>query len=235
MRPITKPMRACVRAVVFDYDGTLAEHADNAVQLRTILESYGTAPVSLEAIWGATSDFDLVKAFVPPAQREYVAQQILAINLRLATRPRRVTGLVPVLRALAGNCRLFVYSGRDQGSLEAALHYQGLDRWFAEIKGSGAGVPAKPHPAPLLALLRHHGLHPTEAVYVGDGHADGKLAAAAGCGYVAAGWLRSVRPIPRALGYSRSIAELATLLRPLTQSRGRSVPACGCARTVGIQ
>jgi phosphoglycolate phosphatase len=228
-------LRGRVRAVVFDYDGTLAEHADNAELLRTILGAHTAEPVSLEAIWGATSDFQLVDAFVPTAQRESAARQILAVNLGIAARPRRVPGLVSVLRVLANDYRLFVYSGRDQGSLEAALRHQRLSRWFAEIKGAGAGIPAKPHPAPLLALLRHHGIHPTEAVYVGDGHADGKLAAAAGCGYVVAGWFRGTRRVPGALGYSRSVADLTTLLRPLTQGRGGDVPVCGCGRTAGIR
>lgn len=55
----------------------------------------------------------------------------------------------------------------------------GIDKFFGAIQGSDSGLPRKPDPAPLLAVIRKLGAEPSRSLYVGDSKTDVDTARAA--------------------------------------------------------
>ncbi len=55
-----------------------------------------------------------------------------------------------------------------------------IEHLFSAIQGSGSGLPMKPDPAALLAVLRRLNTEPANALYVGDSKTDADTARAAG-------------------------------------------------------
>ncbi len=55
----------------------------------------------------------------------------------------------------------------------------GIDKFFGAIQGSDSGLPRKPDPAPLLAVIRKLGAEPARSLYVGDSKTDVDTARAA--------------------------------------------------------
>lgn len=53
-----------------------------------------------------------------------------------------------------------------------------IQKFFSAIQGSGTGLPKKPHPAALLALLNRLDAKPERALYVGDSKTDVETARA---------------------------------------------------------
>lgn len=74
-------------------------------------------------------------------------------------------------RLLEGICasggRNYMYTHRDQSSLDALAHY-GLTPYFADCVTGKHGFPRKPAPDALLYLMEKHSLSPAQCVMVGD-------------------------------------------------------------------
>ncbi len=172
----------CVRAVLFDFDMTLAD--------------------SSAAIWHCTNRFAELKG-LRPVPRETV---MAAIGLTIEDSWRMYWGffsqeLLDEYRAGFREeerrmMRLFPGAAEALGALRAAGIKTGLvsNRRFARSPAEYLGIAdkldaiigledvtrAKPDPEPLLTALARLGTAPEDAVYVGDTDIDMKTAAAAG-------------------------------------------------------
>ena len=58
----------------------------------------------------------------------------------------------------------------------------GLDGYFSCIMTASRVSCPKPHPEPLLKVLEHYAIQPSEALFVGDAEVDRRAAAGAGGG-----------------------------------------------------
>jgi phosphoglycolate phosphatase len=192
-------------ALIFDLDGTLADSAPdihrslNAVlsrsglpllELRTVTLMIGGGPEVLvrRALGelGLAAESDEIKRLTASFQHTYLEQGNTLTTL--------FRGAVDCLDHLA---RQDIPIGLCSNKPEHICHQLLLDldirRFFDAIQGSGTGLPMKPHPAALLAILRRLGAAPERALYVGDSKTDVETARAAGvavalvkCGYSAA-------------------------------------------------
>ena len=97
-------------------------------------------------------------------------------------------GITQLLAALkAANCPLAVVSNKPDRTVKelAAIHFPGL----LEIAvGESARVRRKPNPDAVLEALRHMGVSPEDAIYVGDTEVDVQTAENAGLACAVVGW-----------------------------------------------
>jgi phosphoglycolate phosphatase len=79
---------------------------------------------------------------------------------------------VPETLALLSGKKLAVLSNKLQRLTRQTLEAIDIARFFAAIRGGGAGLPLKPEPAALLSLIADLRVDPSRSLMVGDKIAD---------------------------------------------------------------
>ena len=85
------------------------------------------------------------------------------------------------------------------------------------VLGSGAGLPRKPDPAPLLHVIERLGATPETTLYVGDSETDVKVARAAGVPVALVSYGYTLRPASQ-LGADGVVDSISELAPPLAKS-----------------
>jgi HAD superfamily hydrolase (TIGR01549 family) len=174
-----------MRAIVFDWDGTLAD----TLHLMYAATEEVVAGFGLRLTWGDycrlwTPDWrELYRSLgLPPEVVEEAGRRWWA-----AYRGRDEAGLLPgaaeALEKLhAAGYPLALVTAGHRDNVGAQLRRHGLER-LLPVRVHGDDMPeAKPHPAPLLRAIRELGLGSDAAgtAYVGDALDDMRMARAAG-------------------------------------------------------
>ena len=170
--------KIAVDLIVFDLDGTLADTLpDLTAAANFACRRLGLPEHAPEAVRGMIGGGErkLMERLVGPAHQDRV-EECLELYLDHYTRhngelTRLYPGVPETLERLAGK-KLAVLSNKLQRLTQQALEAVGLARFFAAIRGGGAGLPLKPAPEPLLALIRRPGGGPSRSLMVGDKTAD---------------------------------------------------------------
>ncbi|MDO5536984.1 MAG: HAD-IA family hydrolase [Desulfovibrionaceae bacterium] len=179
-------------AFVFDLDGTLLDTlADIALAANTLLERHGWPAHPLDSYrrFVGSGFRMLVRRAMPPdalAGLDEAAldalvregKELYSAGLWVKTAP--YPGVTDALKALsARGCRLAVLSNKpDEQTARLVEHFwPGL---FEIVRGGREGVPLKPDPAALLAIVKEFGLAREQVGYVGDSDVDMLTAANAG-------------------------------------------------------
>jgi HAD superfamily hydrolase (TIGR01509 family) len=172
---------APVRAVLFDWDGTLLDsyHADTQAYLK-MFQALGIP-------WGLQ---ELARHYSPDWYRVYRAARLPRARWEEASRlwrrfyrqqkPALLPGTRRVLRALERRFTLALVSSGSRSRVLGQLHEFGLAEMFAARVCSEDAHHRKPHPAPLELALRRLHLEPDVCVYVGDAPEDIEMARRAG-------------------------------------------------------
>jgi phosphoglycolate phosphatase len=208
-----------IRAVLFDWDGTLLDsyHAD----MQAYLGMFRVLGVS----WGA-KDVDrhyspnwhrLYRAAGIPRTRWQEADRLWARHYRRQS-PDLLPGARRVLAALRRRYVLGLVTSGNRARIRRQLREFELASAFAARVCAEDAHHRKPHPAPLQEALRRLRLSANECVYVGDAPEDIEMARRAGVRAVAVKGpfpthdrLRAARPH----AVLESIRELPRLLRSL--------------------
>jgi len=173
--------RPVLRAVLFDWDGTLLDsyHADSQAFLamfRVMGVSWGLA--ELEQHY-SPDWYAVYRAAKIPRERWDEADQVWRAyyekhpsKLMVATRK--------VLAQLNKRHKLGLVSSGDRDRVSRQLREFRLTRMFRTRVLGGDTEEKKPHPAPLLKALREMEAEARECVYVGDTPEDVEMARAAG-------------------------------------------------------
>jgi HAD superfamily hydrolase (TIGR01509 family) len=176
-----KPSDDRLRAVLFDWDGTLLDSydADSAAYLAAFQEM--DIPFTLE---------DLARHYSPNGHAVYRAAKLprsrwddanRAWRKQYAShRPQLVAGARRVLSQIARRHELGLVTSGDRDRVHKQLRQFGLTRLFSARVCGGDTVRKKPHPAPLRLALRQMCLRPEACVYVGDSAHDLEMARRAG-------------------------------------------------------
>jgi HAD superfamily hydrolase (TIGR01549 family) len=171
-----------LRAVLFDWDGTLADSAEC---------SYRCYVKVFEAFGKSFGRDDFERTYSPNWHRTYVAMGVPedrwteADSIWLRHYAQDEAGLLPGARAAldrlraAGLAQGLVTSG-ERERIERELARHGLDGFFAAIVCGGEVPNRKPHPEALVVALERLGVAPAEAAYVGDSPEDIEMSRAAG-------------------------------------------------------
>ncbi len=173
---------AGLRAVLFDWDGTLVDSAAKSYRCyQRVFARYGI--VYDRALFERTYSPDWYLTYeqigVP---REVWAEADLRWLECYQTEPSElVAGAREALEQVAarGLVQGLVSSG-DPRRVKRELADLGVARFFSSVVCGGETARRKPDPEPLLAGLDKLGIAPAEAAYVGDSPEDVQMAKAAG-------------------------------------------------------
>lgn len=172
---------AAIRAVVFDWDGTLLDsyHAD-ATAYQEMFQKLGIA-------WGIA---ELEKHYSPNWHRVYRAAGIPRKRWAEADRlwqaayahlrPSLMAGTRRVLRQLAGDYALGLVTSGNRTRVRGQLRKFGFTQIFRAAVFAEDAQKRKPHPAALKLALARMRMKPQECVYVGDSPEDMEMARRAG-------------------------------------------------------
>jgi HAD superfamily hydrolase (TIGR01549 family) len=171
-----------LRAVLFDWDGTLVDSAEKSYRCF----------VDVFAAFGLPFDRARFQAtYSPEWTRTYEAVGLPrerweeADRLWLAGYASEGSFLVPgaldALRRLAERSLVLgIVSSGDGDRVRGELETLGVARYFRTVVCGGEAGRKKPFPDPLLLALSRLSLRPDDAAYVGDSPEDVEMAQAAG-------------------------------------------------------
>lgn len=181
-----------LKAIVFDLDGTLADTAaDIREALARALANEDLPPIDLASVrlmigggpgllvrraldrLGVADDDDRVARLTEGFHTEYIAQGNRLSEL--------FPGVAPGLeRMRSAGLKLGICSNKPDDLCRLLVDSFDLGDKVDAVLGSGAGLPRKPDPAPLLYVIERLGATPATTLYVGDSETDVKVARAAG-------------------------------------------------------
>jgi phosphoglycolate phosphatase len=183
------------RAVLFDFDGTLADTApDLAAAVNRMLAEQGQEPLALERLrpFASAGARGLLQAAfgLKPEDAEYKAMRQEFLDLYAETccgETRLFPGVAELLRELGSrDIRWGVVTNKATRFTERILLHLQLK---PDCVACGDTTPhIKPHPAPLLHAAERLGLAPPACCYLGDDLRDMKAARAAGMRPIAVDW-----------------------------------------------
>jgi phosphoglycolate phosphatase len=182
--------------IVFDLDGTLADTAaDLAAATNHVLRSFGRSELPLEEIRGYVGDGArrLIERALQGAADERVdegLQRFLAYyGDHLLEHTALYGGIAAVLaRLVAGGLTLSVLTNKPAVPSRAILAGLGVLAHFAHIVGGDSGLPRKPDPAGLAALMQRARISRERTLLVGDSRIDLQTARNGGVGFCGVQW-----------------------------------------------
>jgi phosphoglycolate phosphatase len=170
--------KIAVDLIVFDLDGTLADTLpDLTAAANFACRRLGLPEHSPEAIRGMIGGGErkLIERVVGPAHQDRVEECLRLYLDHYSSHNGELTRLypgVPETLALLSGIKLAVLSNKLQRLTRQTLEAMDIARFFAAIRGGGAGLPLKPEPAALLSLSAGLGVGPARSLMVGDKVAD---------------------------------------------------------------
>ncbi|MBI4203036.1 MAG: HAD-IA family hydrolase [Chloroflexi bacterium] len=219
------------RAIVFDFDLTLADTRQGVVEcVNYALTGVGLPPAHPEAIirtigvtieksfplWTEPHHADRLQEFLH-LYREHSILVMQAMTTFYPSAPAVIRSLAHEQTPLG-----IVSSGRRQ-RIEATLHRAGLLECFKVIIGSEDVMDHKPDPTGLLEVVRRLGGLPPHTLYVGDSLVDAQTAQRANVPFAAV--LSGETPKEAfaahpTVGILGDVGELPALLQHLQQGQG---------------
>ncbi len=175
-----------VDLIVFDLDGTLADSLpDLTAAANFACRQLGLPehpPEAVKAMIGG-GERKFMERVVGPGHQDLV-DRCLHLYLDYYSRhcgdlTRLYPGVAETLARLAPR-KLAVLSNKLQRLTEEVLRVTGILPRFTAVRGGGSGLPLKPSPEPLKALLGEAGVAPARTLMVGDKTADISTARGAG-------------------------------------------------------
>ena len=176
---------------VFDLDGTLINTLENiAGHMNDTLVSYGLSPFPVERYryFVGNGARNLTKQVLeasgkmtPEFYEEFFSRFIVAYEGAPYAGVAPYDGIFDMIDALkAKGIRLAVCSNKPHAAAVASVENMFPAGIFDDVLGGRDGVPLKPAPDAVLALLEKYGVSREEAAFVGDSDVDMKTAVAAG-------------------------------------------------------
>lgn len=176
------PFPARLRAVLFDWDGTLVDSADLSFRCYVAVFARFGVPFDRDAYartyspdWYSTyRRIGLDEACWPEADRLWREHYE-------GTGAHLLPGAPAALeRLVAAGLALGIVSSGERERVDREHRALGLGAFFGTLVCGGDTERRKPHPEPLQVALERMGTAPGEAVYVGDSPEDIQMARAAG-------------------------------------------------------
>ena len=219
-----------LRAVLFDWDGTLLDSAE--ATFRSYQKLFGSFGIEFDrARFAATYSPDWYRTYAAVAlsREHWPAADARWLELYAAEEPSLISGAadaVTLVRA-AGLSTGLVTSG-SRARIERDLSKLSAATLFDVLVCSEDAAHKKPHPDPLNRALARLGVSPEHAACIGDSPEDVEMSRAAGVFSVAIAGAFPNHEALKASGADFQTATLAAATRHLiamAQSAGASEPA----------
>jgi phosphoglycolate phosphatase len=182
----SQPEKIVVDLIVFDLDGTLADTLPDVTAAANHASEQLGLPVHVPSTIRASMGGGERKLIERLLGLEHQGRVDDCLKLYLDYYSRHngelahlYPGVVSTLERLAGK-RLTVLSNKLARLARQTLEAIGIARFFMVIRGGGEGIPLKPAPDQLQALMADMGMKPERTLMVGDKPADIKAGRAAG-------------------------------------------------------
>lgn len=173
---------ASLRAVLFDWDGTLVDSAE--LSYVCYVRTFARFGIPFDrARYQATYSPDWMKTYhgVGLPQERWSEADRCWLDHYAAGRALLLDGAAEALdRLRKRDLLLGVVTSGDRGRVGREIAALGLGDYFAAFVGHGDYRQRKPHPEGLQLALERMGAAPGEAAYVGDSPEDVMMAQAAG-------------------------------------------------------
>lgn len=162
-----------IRALIYDLDGTLVDsRRDLYAAASVVLAHFGLAPKSEEEVQGyiGRGVRHLVNRTLDGHEDLYEEGfRVFSdyYHQHLTDHTSLYRGVTEVLEHFR-NKKQFVLTNKLSLEAEMIVQQLGIARYFTEVTGDDEGMPLKPDPSRLLAILDKYGLEHREAVMVGD-------------------------------------------------------------------
>ena len=169
------------RAVVFDFDGVLAD--TEGLHLAAFQEVFAARGWTLDRQsyfdnYLGYEDRDLVRAFAHDQALQLGATEVETILIdksrqydrRVAAGSVLFSSAAPAVARLGSSFRLAIASGSLRGEILAILRANNLDASFAVVVGADDVVRSKPAPDSYATAVARLGVEPRAAVAIEDSH-----------------------------------------------------------------
>lgn len=180
-----------IRAVIFDFDGTLFDATDAIYHsLNAALVAHGRAPLTRAEILPRIGRplYEIFQALEPAAARDRVQSHVDAYRAAFwpvcLTHTREMPGLRACLDGLRGRVRLGIATNRSANGARYILDGFGFSTDFTSIVALEHVKQVKPHPEAVLTACAQLGVTPAQALMVGDTPDDMAAGRAAGAGAI---------------------------------------------------
>ncbi|MCC6276793.1 MAG: HAD-IA family hydrolase [Oligoflexia bacterium] len=212
------------RLIIFDLDGTLVDSAPDihAAATNAMIE-HGLEPVSLEEI--VRSIGDGLKEFVARItgakgeDLKFVDSLMSSFTRHYENLMCDKTVLYPGVVDFISNYltqshhRVGVVTNKREGPARKILRHFGHEKTFTEIFGADTFEVKKPHPKPLIEMMKLAGSTPETTLMIGDSRQDLEAAQAAGTHFVAVSFGYNSEEKLRQLGAKKFIHHYSELHR----------------------
>jgi voltage-gated potassium channel len=183
-----------IKACLFDLDGTLINTTgDIATAVNETRAHLGLEALSDEVIGAAVGRgaSALLKSTLPIQAYEERTEELRGVFMKayrahLCERTHPFEGVEEALNALASRgVKLALVTNKPDELTHPLLERLGWADRFTVIDARRPDEPAKPHPEPLLRVMRALNVAPHEVAFVGDTEVDAQAALAAGVDFFA--------------------------------------------------
>jgi HAD superfamily hydrolase (TIGR01509 family) len=179
------------KVVIYDCDGVILDSIEsNYIFYNRVMAYLGRAPLNRLDLDARrvlhTYSFNNVMEyfFAGDIRREEALKFAKTIHYRdLMPFMRLEDGFIDALDQLRGSTSLAICTNRAT-SMEMIIEDFGLTGYFGCVMTASQVANPKPHPEPLLKVLKHYGAEPEEALFIGDGEVDMQAAKGAGIPFI---------------------------------------------------
>lgn len=174
-----------VRLFIFDLDGTLVDTLDDiTASVNYTLTRLGKEPIPKETVRGLVGDgleMLLIRALGGGTEMLTDAIGIYTVHhsQNLVVRSRLYPGVAETLEYFS-SVPMAIITNKTLSFSEPLLEALSIRRYFRMIIGADNGLPLKPAPDSVLAIMREIGAPKEQTIIVGDGTTDMEAGRAAG-------------------------------------------------------
>jgi len=180
------PENTRARAVIFDFDGTLADSFAVALEVfYELMQRDAFEAEDLMRLRGLTLRQLSKELKIPMYKVPFLLVRGRRAMFERMPEVRLVEGMANVVRVLRKTHKLFVLSSNSPANIRAVLNEYGLADSFTAVYGDVSLLKKRQK---LRQIVRQHGLKTAETWYVGDEARDIQAAKRAGLRMVAVSW-----------------------------------------------
>ena len=186
-----RKLKSRYKVIIYDCDGVILDSMEsNYIFYNRVMEFLGRSEIDRNNSDAKrvlhTYSFNNVMEyfFAGDLRRDDAFQFAKTIHYRdLMPFMRMEDGFVQALDQLKGQTALAICTNRAT-SMEMIIKDFGLEGYFDYIMTASQVTYPKPHPEPLQKVLKHFGVEPDEALFIGDGEVDMQAAQGAGVPFI---------------------------------------------------
>jgi phosphoglycolate phosphatase len=175
-------MKSKVKLVIWDFDGTIADsvpgiHRTVNLMAKKYKIKMPISKIKVTKSVGAGLDKFLELLFAKEIKK-YGLQKIKKDYLKIYRKNYKYglklfKGIREVLKKIYKNKILnIIVSNKLRKSVKNSCKYLGINKYIKEIIGRGDLPKDKPHPYPILYLIKKYGLKKNETLFIGDSQYD---------------------------------------------------------------